>query len=77
MDEENKISYYSVIPATVLFCEELKPNEKYQYYTLFLVDDKKYELFDENDNKIQNITGKDLEEHVLEKKKEIDKLYSY
>lgn len=52
-------------------------NEKYQYYTLFLVDDKEYELYDENDNKIQNITGKDLEEHVLEKKKEIDKLYSY
>lgn len=52
-------------------------NEKYQYYTLFLVDDKEYELYDENDNKIQNITGKDLEEHILEKKKEIDKLYSY
>lgn len=52
-------------------------NEKYQYYTLFLVDDKEYELYDENNNKIQNITGKDLEEHVLEKKKEIDKLYSY
>ena len=52
-------------------------NEKYQYYILFLVDDKKYELFDENDNKIQDITGRDLEEHVLEKKKEIDKLYSY
>lgn len=52
-------------------------NEKYQYYTLFLVDDKEYELYDENNNKIQNITGKDLEEHVLENKKEIDKLYSY
>lgn len=52
-------------------------NEKYQYYTLFLVDDKEYELYDENDNKIQSITGKDLEEHVIEKKKEIDKLYSY
>ena len=52
-------------------------NEKYQYYTLFLVDDKEYELYDENNNKIQSIIGKDLEEHVLEKKKEIDKLYSY
>lgn len=31
LDEENKISYYSVIPATVLFCEELKPNEKLLY----------------------------------------------
>ena len=52
-------------------------NEKYQYYTLFLVDDKEYELYDENNNIIQSITGKDLEEHVLTKKKEIDKLYSY
>ena len=52
-------------------------NEKYQYYTLYLVDDKKYELYDEKNNKIQNITGKELEEHVLNKKKEIDKLYSY
>lgn len=52
-------------------------NEKYQYYTLFLVDDKEYELYDENDNKIQSVTGKDLEEHVMKKKKEIDKLYSY
>ena len=52
-------------------------NEKYQYYTLFLVDDKEYELYDENNNKIQSITGKGLEEYVLEKKKEIDKLYSY
>lgn len=52
-------------------------NEKYQYYTLFLTDDKEYELYDENDNKVQSITGKDLEEHVMEKKKEIDKLYSY
>lgn len=52
-------------------------NEKYQYYTLYLVDDKEYELYDENNNKTQNITGKELEEHVLNKKKEIDKLYSY
>lgn len=52
-------------------------NEKYQYYTLYLVDDKEYELYDENNNKIQNITGIELEERVLEKKKEIDKLYSY
>ncbi len=52
-------------------------NEKYQYYTLYLVDDKEYELYDENNNKIQSITGKELENHVLEKKKEIDKLYSY
>jgi len=29
-------------------------NEKYQYYTLYLVDDKKYDLYDENDNKINS-----------------------
>lgn len=52
-------------------------NEKYQYYTLYLVDDKEYELYDEKNQKIGNITGKELEEHVLNKKKEIDKLYSY
>ncbi len=51
-------------------------NEKYQYYTLYLVDDKKYELYDENDKKIRNITGIELENHVMEKKKEIDMLYS-
>ena len=28
-------------------------------------------------NTMASITGKDLEEHVMEKKKEIDKLYSY
>lgn len=52
-------------------------NEKYQYYTLYLVDDKEYELYNEDNQKIGNITGKELEDNVLEKKKEIDKLYSY
>ena len=52
-------------------------NEKYQYYTLYLVDDKEYELYNNENQKIKNITGKELEEHVINKKKEIDKLYSY
>lgn len=51
-------------------------NEKYQYYTLFLVDDKQYEIFNENNQKIGNITGTELEKYVLDKKKEIDKMYS-
>ena len=51
-------------------------NEKHQFYTLYLVDDKEYELFDENNNKLKNISGTDLEKYVLDKKKEIDKLYS-
>ena len=50
-------------------------NEKYQYYTLFLVDDKEYEIYNENNEKIGNITGTELEKYVLEKKKEIDKMY--
>ena len=52
-------------------------NEKYQYYTLYLVDDKEYKLYNNENQKIRNITGKELEEHVINKKKEIDKLYSY
>ena len=51
-------------------------NEKYQYYTLYLVDDKEYELYDENNKKIKNISGTNLEKYVLDKKKEIDKMYS-
>lgn len=51
-------------------------NEKYQYYTLYLVDDKKYDLYDENDNKINSITGIGLESYVMDMKKEIDSLYS-
>ena len=51
-------------------------NEKYQYYTLFLVDDKQYEVYGENDKRIGNITGTELDKYVMNKKKEIDKLYS-
>ena len=51
-------------------------NEKYQYYTLYLVDDKEYELFNENNEKVKNISGIELENYVMEKKKEIDKMYS-
>jgi len=50
-------------------------NEKYQYYTLFLVDDMEYEIYNENNEKIGDITGTELEKYVLEKKKEIDKMY--
>lgn len=51
-------------------------NEKYQYYTLYLVDDKEYEIFNENNEKLGCITGTELEKYVMEKKKEIDKMYS-
>lgn len=51
-------------------------NEKHQFYTLYLVDDKKYELYDENNEKIGNVTGIELEKFVLDNKKEIDSLYS-
>ena len=51
-------------------------NEKYQYYTLFLVDDKEYEICNEENEIIGNITGKELEKYVIDRKKEIDKMYS-
>ena len=51
-------------------------NEKYQYYTLFLVDDKKYEIYNEDNEKIGNITGTELEKYIADRKKEIDKMYS-
>lgn len=51
-------------------------NEKHKFYTLYLVDDKQYQLYDENNEKLGNITGTELEKFVLEKKKEIDSLYS-
>lgn len=51
-------------------------NEKYQYYTMYLVDDKEYKIYDKDNKLIGNITGTELEKYVLDKKKEIDKLYS-
>jgi hypothetical protein len=51
-------------------------NEKYQFYTLYLVDDKEYELYDKDNQKIGIAKGTDLEKLVIEKKKEIDSLYS-
>lgn len=51
-------------------------NEKYQYYTMFLVDDKEYEIYNQDDKLIGNITGTELEKYVLDKKNEIDKGYS-
>lgn len=50
-------------------------NEKYQYYTLYLVDDMEYGIFNDKEEKVDTLTGTGLERSVLEKKKEID--YSY
>ena len=51
-------------------------NEKHQFYTLYLVDDKEYEIYDKNNKKIGKTKGTELEKLVLDKKKEIDSLYS-
>lgn len=51
-------------------------NEKNQYYTLFLIDDKEYEIYNENNEKMGNIIGTELEKYILDRKKEIDKMYS-
>lgn len=50
-------------------------NEKYQYYTLFLVDDKEYTIYNKANELIGNVTGTELEKYVLDKKKEIDNMY--
>lgn len=39
------------------------------------MDDKEYEIYNENNKIIKNITGTELERYVLDKKKEIDKMY--
>ena len=46
------------------------------YDITIMIDDKEYELYDENNEKIGNITGTELEKFVLDRKKEIDSLYS-
>ena len=51
-------------------------NEKNQFYTLYLIDDKKYKLYDENNNIVGTTTGIELEKLVKDNKKEIDSLYS-
>lgn len=51
-------------------------NEKNQFYTLYLVDDKEYEIYEENDELIGNITGTELENYLLNNKKEIDMMYA-
>ena len=40
MNEENKIGYYAVIPSTVLFNKELKPNEKLLYAVITVLSNK-------------------------------------
>lgn len=51
-------------------------NEKYQFYTLFLVDDKKYEIYNSKGKIIKTITGEELDKYVMDKKKETDQQYS-
>ena len=40
LNEENRIGYYAVIPATVLFNKELKPNEKLLYAIITVLSNK-------------------------------------
>ncbi len=39
-NNENKIEYYSIIPATILFNEKLKANEKLLYATITALSNK-------------------------------------
>ena len=40
MSEENKIGYYAVIPSTILFNNDLKPNEKLLYAVITVLSNK-------------------------------------
>ena len=40
MNEENKIGYYAIIPATVLFNEKIKANEKLLYAIITVISNK-------------------------------------
>ncbi len=48
MNEENPIGYYAVIPSTVLFNEELKPNEKLLYAVITVLANKEGYCFASN-----------------------------
>ena len=48
MDEENKIGYYAIIPATVLFNEDLKANEKLLYAIITVLSNKEGYCFASN-----------------------------
>lgn len=45
------------------------------YYTLFLVDEKKYELYNKKNKKIKEMSGVRLERYIMDKKKENDYKY--
>lgn len=48
MNEENPIGYYAVIPSTILFNEELKPNEKLLYAVITVLANKEGYCFASN-----------------------------
>ena len=48
LNEENKIGYYAVIPATILFNKELKANEKLLYAIITILSNKEGYCFASN-----------------------------
>lgn len=48
MNEENKIGYYAIIPATVLFNENIKANEKLLYAVITVLSNKEGYCFASN-----------------------------
>lgn len=58
MEEENQISYYAVIPATIRYNEELKPAEKLLYGEITALSNKKSYCYAQNRYfaKIYNVT---------------------
>ncbi len=48
VNEENPIGYYAVIPSTILFNENLKPNEKLLYAEITILANKECYCFASN-----------------------------
>lgn len=48
MNDENKIGYYAIIPATILFNEQLKANEKLLYAVITVLSNKEGYCFASN-----------------------------
>ena len=48
MNEENKIGYYAIIPATVLFNEKIKANEKLLYAIITVLSNKEGYCYADN-----------------------------
>ena len=61
LNEENKIGYYAVIPATILFNKDLKANEKLLYAIITILSNKEGYCFASNAY-LSNLLGAEIYE---------------